>query len=197
MVAGPTVLVSPVLDRTNTGDEVIDLRRADETEVDADALVRTIIDQYAPAMYRVAMSIVRDGALAEDVVQESVMKAWQSAASFRGDSSLKSWAVRIAHNTAISTLRKRREELRDPALMPEQASAMTLDRQVQGKMMVDQMWAALADMDELTKTIVVLRELESMSYEEIAQTLDLPLPTVKTRLFRARRLLSIALKEWE
>ena len=125
------------------------------------------------------------------------MKAWQSAASFRGDSSLKSWAVRIAHNTAISTLRKRREELRDPALMPEQVSAMTLDRQVQGKMMVDQMWAALADMDELTKTIVVLRELESMSYEEIAQTLDLPLPTVKTRLFRARRLLSIALKEWE
>ena len=197
MVAGPTVLVSPVLDRTNTGDEVIDLRRADETEVDADALVRTIIDQYAPAMYRVAVSIVRDGALAEDVVQESVMKAWQSAASFRGDSSLKSWAVRIAHNTAISTLRKRREELRDPALMPEQVSAMTLDRQVQGKMMVDQMWAALAEMDELTKTIVVLRELESMSYEEIAQTLDLPLPTVKTRLFRARRLLSIALKEWE
>ena len=197
MVAGPTVLVSPVLDRTTAVGEVIDLRRADETEVDADALVRTIIDQYAPAMYRVAVSIVRDGALAEDVVQESVMKAWQSAASFRGDSSLKSWAVRIAHNTAISTLRKRREELRDPALMPEQVSAMTLDRQVQGKMMVDQMWAALADMDELTKTIVVLRELESMSYEEIAQTLDLPLPTVKTRLFRARRLLSIALKEWE
>ena len=162
----------------------------------ADALLRTILEEHSAAMFRVAISIVRDPALAEDVVQESLMKAWQGAASFRGDASLKSWALRIAHNTAISTLRKRREDVRDPAMMPEQGTTKTLDREVQGKMMVDQLWVALAGMEGVSKTIVVLRELEGMSYDEISETLSLPLPTVKTRLFRARRQLAVALKEW-
>lgn len=183
----------PVLDAPEAPIAVIDLTRA---AADADALVRTIIDEHAAAMYRVAISIVRDGALAEDVVQESIVKAWQAAGTFRGDASLKSWVLRIAHNTAISMLRKRREEFRDPATLPEPTSTMSLDRQVQSKMMLEQLWIALAGLDELTKTIVVLRELEAMSYEEIAQTLTVPLPTVKTRLFRARRALSVALKEW-
>ena len=193
MVGGQAVLVIPVLDAPEAPTAVIDLTRA---AADADALVRTIIDEHAAAMYRVAISIVRDGALAEDVVQESIVKAWQAAGTFRGDASLKSWVLRIAHNTAISMLRKRREEFRDPATLPEPASTLSLDRQVQSKMMLEQLWIALAGMDELTKTIVVLRELEAMSYEEIAQTLTVPLPTVKTRLFRARRALSVALKEW-
>ena len=179
------VLDPPVIDLTESG-----YRAPDE-------LLRQILEEHAPTMYRVALSIVRDRALAEDVVQDSLMKAWQAAGSFRGDSSLRAWALRIAHNTAISTLRKRREELRDPAMLPERGTTTTLDRQVQGKMMVNELWTALDTLDELSRTIVVLREVEGFTYEDIADALELPLPTVKTRLFRARKALSAELKDWQ
>jgi RNA polymerase sigma-70 factor, ECF subfamily len=162
----------------------------------ADDMLRILIDEHSPAMFRVAKSIVRDSSLAQDVVQESLFKAWQAATSFRGDSSLKSWALRITHNTAISTLRKRREDIRSPELMPEVDVLHTTDRQVAGRIMVDDLWKALDTLDPLSRTIVILREIEGMSYEDISESLQLPLPTVKTRLFRGRKLLANALQEW-
>jgi RNA polymerase sigma-70 factor, ECF subfamily len=179
-------------------DDVIDLRVDDADGIDVDAALRMIIDEYSPAMYRVARSIVRDAALAEDVVQESVVKAWKALAGFRGDASLRSWVLRITHNTAISTLRKRREEYRDPSMMPEDATldAIGPHREVAGKMMLDELWTALDQLDDLSRTIVILREIEGMPYEDIAEALQIALPTVKTRLFRARRQLATSLSEW-
>lgn len=166
--------------------------------VDVEAVLKTIIDEYSPSMYRVARSIVRDGALAEDVVQESIVKAWRSLAGFRGDASLRSWVLRITHNTAISMLRKRRDEFRDPSTMPEDLSTDFVgpERLVAGKLMVADIWTAIDQLDDLSRTIVILREIEAMPYEEIADALQIPLPTVKTRLFRARRLLATSLSEW-
>jgi RNA polymerase sigma-70 factor, ECF subfamily len=162
-----------------------------------DAVLTELLETHVPSMYRLARSIVHESGLAEDVVQESLIKAWQAASGFRGDASVRSWALRITHNTAISMLRKRREELHDPAVMPESKDQPTgLDRQVQGRMMVDELWVALDKLDPLSRTITVLREIEGMTYEEIGEALDLPLPTVKTRLFRARKQLSGALEEW-
>lgn len=161
------------------------------------ALLTELIDHHSAAMFRVARSIVHDPALAEDVVQDSLVKAWQAAAAFRGDSSLRSWALRITHNTAISTLRKRREDVRDPQQLPDTDMTMSTDRQVTGKLMVDDLWTAVDQLDELSRTIVILREVEGMAYEDIAETLELPLPTVKTRLFRSRKTLANALSEWK
>ena len=169
---------------------------AARSELSAQELLDELIDQHAPSMYRVARSIVHAASLAEDVVQESLVKAWQAAATFRGDASLRSWALRITHNTAISTLRKRREDVRSPDLLPEQDHGHSTDRQVAAKFMVDELWVAIDRLDELSRTIVVLRELEGLSYEDIAETLSLPLPTIKTRLFRARKTLANALSEW-
>lgn len=163
---------------------------------DADAILRELIDVHAASMFRVARSIVRDASLAEDVVQESMFKAWQAASSFRGDSSLRSWALRITHNTAVSTLRKRREDVQDPQTMPETESGHSPDRQVSGRMMVDELWTALDQLDDISRTIVILREVEGMSYEDISDALALPLPTIKTRLFRSRKLLAQSLSEW-
>ena len=159
-------------------------------------LLDRLIDDHSAAMYRVARSIVHDAALAEDVVQESLIKAWQAASTFRGEASLGSWALRITHNTAISTLRKRREDVREPDQLPERDDNKSTDRQVVGKLMVNDLWIALDQLDDMSRTIVVLREVEGMSYEDIAATLSLPLPTVKTRLFRARRSLANTLSEW-
>jgi RNA polymerase sigma-70 factor, ECF subfamily len=173
---------------------------ADLPGVDTDELLRQIIDEHSPSMFRVARSIVHDSALAEDVVQESIVKAWRGLAGYRAESSLRSWLLRITHNTAISMLRKRREDVRDPSVMPEASSGIDYaspERSVDGRMMVDELWVALDQLDPVSRTIVVLREIEAMSYDDIVETMQLPLPTIKTRLFRARKQLASALTEWK
>ena len=110
--------------------------------------------------------MVRDAALAEDVSQDAILKAWHALPAFRGDLSLRSWLLRITHNTAVSTLRRRREELRDPQLLPERATRSTTEHQAVDKMSVDAFETALDQLDELSRTIVVLREIEGLSYDE-------------------------------
>lgn len=165
---------------------------ADPSQV-LDQLVRDHLD----AVYRVAFSVVRDASLAEDVAQDSLLKAWKALPSFRGESSLRSWLLRITHNTAVSTLRKRREELRDPNLLPEVPTTSSTERKVEGALSLDAFEAALDQLDELSRSIIVLREIEGMAYDEIADVLDVPMPTVKTRILRARRVLASALEGWK
>jgi RNA polymerase sigma-70 factor (ECF subfamily) len=155
-----------------------------------------LVREHLDAVYRVAFSVVRDSALAEDVAQDAILKAWLALPTFRGDSSLRSWLLRITHNTAISTLRRRREELRDPVTLPESEARVSLEMQVVDALSVDAFEAALDQLDELSRAVVVLREVEGMTYEEIGETLEVPLPTVKTRLLRARRTLAAALEGW-
>lgn len=157
------------------------------------------MSEFGPAMYRVAQSIVGERTMAEDVVQEALLRAWQHIGDYRGDAPLKNWVLRITHNCAVSSLRRRREESRDPMVMGETEQAVgniDTERTVAGRAAVDGLWVALDSLDSVSRSIVVLREIERMTYEEIAEVLGLPLPTVKTRLFRARRTLSERLKEW-
>ncbi|MFT5531651.1 MAG: RNA polymerase sigma-70 factor (ECF subfamily) [Candidatus Poriferisodalaceae bacterium] len=138
---------------------------------------------------------MRDAALAEDVTQDTIIKACQALSTFRGESSLRSWVLRIAHNTAVSTLRKRRDVLRDPNLMPETATRIVVEDRVEGSVALEAFEEALSELDELSRSIVVLREIEQLSYDEIAATLEVSLPTVKTRLLRSRRILAASLGE--
>jgi RNA polymerase sigma-70 factor, ECF subfamily len=166
--------------------------------VDPNASMEELVTVLSPAMFRVAKSIVGDRALAEDVVQDALLRVWQHRDEYRGDAPLKNWVLRITHNCAVSALRKRRDDVRDPAVLPEGDAPVTADieRSVAGKAAIDDLWLALDRLDEVSRTIVVLREVERLSYEEISEVLNLPLPTIKTRLFRARRILSEHLKEW-
>ncbi len=159
-------------------------------------LLEELVRDHLDAVYRVAYSVVRDSALAEDVSQDAILKAWRALPTFRGESSLRSWVLRITHNTAISTLRKRREELRDPDLLPERETMSTTEHQVVDRLSVDAFEEALNQLDELSRSIVVLREIEGLSYDEISEMLEVPLPTVKTRLLRSRRVLAAALEDW-
>lgn len=169
---------------------VMDITLSPEQQLEV--LVRDHLD----SVYRVAFSVVRDSALAEDVAQDAILKAWNALPTFRGDSSLRSWLLRITHNTAISTLRKRREEVRDPDLLPESPSNSSTEGQVLDRISMAEFEEALNKLDELSRSIVVLREVEGLSYDEIAELLEVPLPTVKTRLLRARRVLAAALSDW-
>ena len=69
-----------------------------------------MIDEFAPSIYRTALAIVRDSSLAEDVTQETIIRAWEAYGSFRGDGSMRGWVLRIAHNQAVSALRRMRNE---------------------------------------------------------------------------------------
>ncbi len=157
------------------------------TNDDARPGIEDIIRDHSAGMYRVAVSVVHDHSLAEDVVQESVVKAWQALDSFRGDSSIRTWLLRITHNTAISALRKRREDVTAPSELPERPGQLSVEDSALLQADRDEIWAALSRLDPVGRTIVVLREVDRMSYEEIAEVLELPTATVRTRLFRARQ----------
>ncbi len=170
---------------------------AKDAEPDPDDL-SALVAEHGDSIYRVALSVVRDPALAEDIAQDTLVKAWLALPTFRGEASLKSWVLRIARNTAISTLRSRRAVVMDPFTMPEETIApeRSVEKRVENREAMDDFVVALNDLDDLSRSVVVLRELEGLAYDEIAQVLDVPLSTVKTRLLRARRRLGSVLEEW-
>jgi RNA polymerase sigma-70 factor (ECF subfamily) len=167
---------------------------ADPNPDDLSALVAA----YSEPIYRVALSVVRDPSLAEDVAQDTLVKAWIALPTFRGESSLKSWVLRIARNTAISSIRANRMVAMDPFTMPEAESRAdgSVERKVEDREAMQDFVVALGELDDLSRSVVVLREIEGLPYDEIADVLDVPLSTVKTRLMRARKRLGSALEEW-
>lgn len=155
-----------------------------------------LVAEHGEAVYRVARSVVGDPVAAEDVAQEALLKAWQALPTYRGEAPLRSWLLRITHNTAVSSVRRRREDPRDPALLLDGSPVDSPEHAVERRASMAAFEHALAALDELSRSIVVLREIEGMAYEDIAALLVVPLPTVKTRLLRARRLLSVSLEGW-
>jgi len=172
---------------------------ADLLTMDPAEALAELTRRHAAAVYRVALSVTRSHEQAEDVAQDALLKAWQALPAFRGDAPLKNWLLRITHNTAVSALRRRRDVHVDPTELPE-APAPThesVESRVEARVSIDAFEEALQRLDELSRSVVVLREVEGLSYEEISQVLEIPLPTVKTRLLRSRRLLATALEGWQ
>ena len=169
---------------------------APESPTPAPEELRSVVDSHAAAVYRLAVSIVHDSALAEDVVQETMIKAWRHAPVGEDGAIPRQWLMKVARNTAISLLRARREDLHGPDTLPETGGGVETPRAVESRVALDDLWAALVQLDEDARALIVMREVDGFSYEEIAEALGLPLPTVKTRLFRARRALKDAMKEW-
>ncbi|MFN8051196.1 MAG: sigma-70 family RNA polymerase sigma factor [Acidimicrobiales bacterium] len=146
-----------------------------------------LIQDHAGAIYRVAYTVVRDEHLAEDVVQETIIKAWQALPTWRGEGSLQGWVLSIAHNTAVSYLRRIRDTTTEPDRIPEMPSPYDVERETDARSDLERLRRALGELDDLSRTIVVMRDLDGLTYQQIADALDVPLATVKTRLLRARR----------
>lgn len=171
-------------------------RRTDDAPL-LDRQLAALIEEHSEAVFHVTFGILRDRGLAEDAVQETMVKAWRGLEGFRGQSSTRTWILRIAHNTALDALRRRRESAVAPEDLTDHRASTTDDpaRRIAGRADVEALRDALASLDELSRTIVVLRELEGLSYTDIALTLDVPVATVKTRLLRARRSLGAAVHD--
>lgn len=162
-----------------------------------EAALADLVAAHGDAVYRLARSVVRDSALADDVVQETMVKAWRALPDWDGDEIPRAWLMKVARNTAISMLRTRRDDPTEPDdLSGVVSGASGTGDAATDKVAMDALWSALSELDETSRSVVVMRELSGMSYEEIAEVLEIPLPTVKTRLFRSRRVLQEAMKEW-
>ncbi len=163
-----------------------------------------LVERYSGQVYRLALKILNDPQDAEDVLQETFIKALRGLSSFEGRSSLSTWLYRIAVNEALMAVRKRKPdvvqmdaekddgegqsepvEIVDWCCLPEGELMSTESRQF-----LDQ---AVQQLTPALRTVFVLRDVEGLSVKETAETLSITEVTVKTRLLRARLKLREAL----
>jgi RNA polymerase sigma-70 factor (ECF subfamily) len=157
-----------------------------------------LMQRHNRMLYRTARSILGDEREAEDAVQEAYLLAYRTIEQYRGEAKLSTWLVRIVANEAIGRLRKRN---RGAALAARLDADGTPDcappeSPEQGAQRAEARSALQANIDALPvalRTVFVLRALEEMSVEEVAAALSIPQVTVRTRFFRAKRLLRLAL----
>jgi len=164
-----------------------------------------LVSKYQRKIFRLLSRLIRDPNEIEDVAQEAFIKAYRALPKFRGESAFYTWLYRIAINTAKNWLVSQRrraptsteadiedaetfddgEHLRDL----NTPDSMLLTRQV-----ADAVNRAIERLPEDLKTAIVLRELEGLSYEEIAETMNCPIGTVRSRIFRAREAIAEELR---
>jgi RNA polymerase sigma-70 factor, ECF subfamily len=183
----------PVADKPNDDElELVNRARQGDT-----ASFSTLLRRYEGKIFRLAMNITQNREDAEDVLQESFLKAYEHLDQFMGNSKFYTWIVRIAVNQALMKLRKRRSD-----------RAVSLDEQIdtgedtvvreiaawdpdpEQRYSREELHTILTDViDELApiyRTVFTLRDVDGLSTEETAEALDLSVPAVKSRLLRAR-----------
>lgn len=162
----------------------------------------TLVRRYQTRVVNYALAIVRDTGEAEDVAQETFIRAYRSLGRFRGESSFKTWLYTIATNTARTALerRGRRERVGDQSL-DDEAQALSAGSVPSGlpdpeTMLVtrDAIDRALATLPDDLRVAVVLRDVEGLDYKEIATVTGAPIGTVESRIFRARQRLRVLLR---
>lgn len=158
-----------------------------------------LVLKYQDRLFNAVYYVVRSRTEAEDVVQDAFVRAYTKLRSFNQESSLYTWLYRIAMNGAISRRRQRRPEqsveqtrelLGDEPLDPGDLPEEQLERRERAA----QVHEALGQLAAEHRAILVLREMEGCSYEQIAEVLDVPVGTVRSRLHRARLQLRDQLK---
>lgn len=186
---------SATLSATATDTELVE-RAASGNELAFERIMR----RHNRLLFRTARSILKSDAESEDALQETYLRAWRALATFRSDSKLSTWLVRIVINEALGRLRRLSAQVipldaamdstdsdtpqliqDDPNQRPEHAATRTQTRRL--------MEARIDRLPEAFRTVFMLRAVEELSVEEVSTALQLPEATVRTRYFRARGLL--------
>lgn len=164
-----------------------------------------LVEKYQRKLGRLLSRFIRDHAEVEDVAQEAFIKAYRALPSFRGDSAFYTWLYRIGINTAKNFLVSQgRRAPTSTDFDSEEAETFedgdqlrdinTPERLMMTRQIGDTVNTAMEALPEELKTAIVLREIEGLSYEEIATIMDCPIGTVRSRIFRAREAISEKLK---
>ena len=155
--------------------------------------LETLMRLHNRRLYRTARAILGDDAEAEDAVQEAYVRAYRALASFRGDSSLSTWLVRITANEALMRRRRRAPASSDSTLETLADEAAGPEADAERSQMRRLLQSRIDALPEGYRTVFMLRGVEELSVEEVAAALELPAATVRTRFFRARALLRAAM----
>lgn len=200
-----TAVRSARRDLDGLGDnELVELARAGGEDA-----IRALIKRNNRRLFRVARALVRDDGEAEDIVQETYVRAFTNLKSFRGDSSFSTWLTRVALNEALGRARKRRRSApyaeldtidvsRDAGriiMFPTSLMPPAADTEAGRGQVRELLERAVDELPDAFRIVFVLRDIEELSIEETASHLSLKPQTVKTRLHRARRLLRAAIEK--
>ncbi len=184
---------------TRTDEELIArVQRGDKSAFDL------LVLRYQHRIVKLVSRYVRNSADASDVAQEAFIKAYRALGNFRGESAFYTWLYRIAINTAKNHLaalgrRPREVNLVDSdgeaiAIEDLQADYATPEKILLVEEIKSTILRTMAALPEDLRTAISLREIDGLSYEEIAQAMDCPIGTVRSRIFRAREALDAQLK---
>jgi RNA polymerase sigma-70 factor (ECF subfamily) len=178
------------------------------------AAFELLLERYEDKVFRLAFRFVRNESDAKEILQDTFLTVWRKLDTFKGDSLFSSWVYRVAANTALMRLRsqKRHPQISTEDLPPGFLDSYTAERregygghlpspgenwakrpdeQLQSGELRQHIQAAVDALPELYRTVFLVRDVEGLSTEETAEMLNISVPTVKTRLHRAR----IALRE--
>ncbi len=184
----------------------IDLAAATDQEIVAqaregrEAAYRELIRRYERPVFSLILRMVRDHQLAEDLAQETFIKALNAIASYRPEFKFSSWIFKIANNAAIDHLRRRELDTLSIDGAPHATSADDIEAtalqvgdrgesplaELEARELGTAIERAIGQLRPEYRSCIMLRHVEGLAYEEIAQLLDLPLGTVKTYIHRAR-----------
>jgi RNA polymerase sigma-70 factor (ECF subfamily) len=164
-----------------------------------------LVTKYQRKLIRLLSRFIRDSTEVEDVAQEAFIKAYRALPNFRGDSAFYTWLYRIGINTAKNYLvamgrraptstsmdAEEAEELGESELLQD---VNTPENQMMSRQVAETVNQTLEKLPEELRTAITLREMEGLSYEEIASIMNCPIGTVRSRIFRAREAIAVQLK---
>jgi RNA polymerase sigma-70 factor (ECF subfamily) len=187
------------------GDREVDQQLVERAQRGDKHAFGLLVAKYQRRLGRLISRFVRNAAEAEDVTQDAFIKAYRALPAFRGDSAFYTWLYRIGINTAKNHLvsqgrraptstpfdAEEAEDFEDAALLHEVA---TPENELMSKQVVAVVNSSLQELPDDLRTALTLREIEGLSYEEIAAVMDCPIGTVRSRIFRAREAIAANLR---
>ncbi len=186
-------------------DREIDQRLVERVQRGDKQAFGLLVSKYQRKLMRLLSRLIRDAGEVEDVAQETFIKAYRALPSFRGDSAFYTWLYRIGINTAKNYLVSQgRRAPTSTGFDSEEAESFedgdqlrdinTPERMLLSKQIGETIESAMQALPDELRTAIVLRELEGLSYEEIAGIMGCPIGTVRSRIFRAREAIADRLK---
>ncbi|MFO1308984.1 MAG: RNA polymerase sigma factor RpoE [Burkholderiales bacterium] len=187
------------------GDREVDQQLVERAQRGDKRAFELLVMKYQRKLGRLLSRMVRDAAEVEDVTQEAFIKAYRALPNFRGESAFYTWLYRIAINTAKNYLvsmgrraptttgfdHEEAESFDDAEALRDTA---TPENELMGREIADTVNRAVATLPEDLRTAITLREIEGLSYEEIAGVMNCPIGTVRSRIFRAREAIAAELR---